>query len=130
MSKALQPELQLDDAVPRGTPSDQPNIEFLVKLLDGRDWLLSLQISDEIFGQTNVRWRERRIRDLAAMSKGRIAGGQKGYKLVLQMTAEEYGHYRNWMVSQANKMKQRVIESDQVFYGRKPVTIEPLIERR
>jgi hypothetical protein len=66
----------------------------------------------------NKRW----LRALANASRGRVAGGQLGYKLIKQMTAEEYAHWRNWMKSQSDEMLSRIIEGDRQFFGAmKPV---------
>lgn len=99
---------------------DDPNIDFLVQLLQGRDWLTARQIIADVCTRTAVTWCDRKVRALARASRGRIAGGQKGYKLVSEMTSEEYQHYRNWMLSQSDEMKQRVLDSDKIFYPRKP----------
>lgn len=106
--------------LPEIAPND-PNIDFLVQLLTGKDWLTAAAVITATEHVTGTRWCDRKVRALAKASKGRIAGGQKGYKLVMEMTAEEYQHYRNWMLSQSDEMKQRVIDSDKIFYARKPV---------
>jgi hypothetical protein len=64
---------------------------------------------------------KRRLRDCANASEGAIAGGQKGYKLIERMTVEEYNHFRNWMSHQAEAMTRRIIQSDKLFYSRKPI---------
>jgi len=105
-----------------------PNIEWLVGVLAGRDWLLAkeiLKLASKEVTDHHKRW----LRRLADKSKGRIGGGQKGYKLITQMTAGEYQHWRNWMNHQADDMKRRIIEADRVFYARVsvvPSTASPL----
>lgn len=64
---------------------------------------------------------KRLLRRMADCSGGRIAGGQKGYKLVAEMTLEEYQHARNAMLSQARELQRRVLEMDKEFYRRHPV---------
>lgn len=98
-----------------------PNVAYLIGVLQGRDWTRASEIIQIVVAQTTVEWHDRKVRELAAMSKGQIAGGQKGYKLVTLMTHEEYQHWRNWMSSQANEMTGRVLAADKVFYARKPV---------
>lgn len=116
--ETTQPELTFaKPAVPDVTPDDG-NIDYLVRLLDKQDWVKSSDIVARVLQQTNVRWCDRKVRALAKASGGRIAGGQKGYKLVTDMTHDEYNHYRNWMLSQCDEMKRRVLESDKLFYRR------------
>lgn len=96
------------------------NVEFLVELLRGQDWLTSCELCQKLqwnFTESN----RRRFRSIADASGGRIAGGQRGYKLVREMTGEEYQHFRNWMKSQADHMTARIIEADHIFYSRQPV---------
>jgi hypothetical protein len=62
----------------------------------------------------------RRIRLVADASAGRIAGGQRGYKLVASMDREEFDRARNFLLSQAREMQRRVLEMDKVFYRRQP----------
>jgi hypothetical protein len=50
----------------------------------------------------------RLLREAAAESKGQVAGGQKGYKLTIELTDEEFHHACNWMNSQAAEMTARV----------------------
>jgi hypothetical protein len=99
---------------------DDPNIAFLEKLLAGRDWLTAGDIITEVFQSTQVRWPDRKVRALAAASKGRIAGGQRGYKLTRSMTRDEFQHVVNWMRSQTREMEARVIAMENVFYAEKP----------
>lgn len=99
---------------------NHPHIAWLVAYLHGRDWTKATAIlaaAERPVNEGGRRW----VRRLADKSRGRIAGGQEGYKLVLQMTAEEYHHWRNWMKSQADKMTARILEGDRVFYRRQPV---------
>lgn len=108
-------------AIPKVDPKDA-NVTYLVKLLDGRDWILAAQILEEMqkpATEGNKRW----LRALADASCGRIAGGQKGYRLVKDMTQAEYNSWRNAMNHQADEMKRRVIEADKVFYARVPVEV-------
>lgn len=65
----------------------------------------------------------RKVRLLADASGGRVAGGQRGYKLVERMEATEFQHTRNWLLSQAREMTRRVLEMDRVFYRRQPAAL-------
>ena len=91
-----------------------------MRYLRDRDWTLSAQILGDL-GRASTDTHTRWIRALAKASEGRIAGGQKGYKLVMNMTLDEYQHWRNWMKSQADEMTARILEADKVWYSRQPV---------
>ncbi len=110
-----QPELQIFKVSP-----EDKNVEWFVGFLAGRDWITSTQILKEA-GMADTEANRRALRSFAEASKGRVAGGQKGYKLVREMTKEEYDHFRNWFLSQARSMEQRVIDADKVFYSRQAV---------
>lgn len=117
----LQPEPA--PAIPHVREND-PNVEFLCRLIEGRDWITSALILEEMerpVTESNKRW----LRALADASGGRVAGGQKGYKLTRQMTRAEYDHWRNWMNHQADEMKRRVLAADHVWFARVPVEAMP-----
>jgi hypothetical protein len=101
------------------------NVQALIELLRGHDWLTSRQLAAQIgWSDETPREREdngRKLRAIAAASNGRIAGGQRGYKLVSEMTGDEFHHFRNWMKSQADTMTARIVEADRVFYSRQAV---------
>lgn len=101
--------------------TEKENVEFLVNLLEGRDWVMARELIQEINELTGRKVTDRCVRGWAEMSEGRIGSGQRGYKLIRAMTSEEYNHYRNWMTHQADRMRSRIIKSDRVFYGRKPI---------
>lgn len=107
---------QLELGAPAETPTPD-EVEEFVHLLRGRDWRLAVDVLHALGHPVNDAAR-RRLRKLAEHSGGRIAGGQQGYKLVEEMTAEEFGHFERWMASQENKMKARRVEAQRVFYGR------------
>jgi len=92
-------------------------VEWLVSFLKGRDWMTAREILTEIGKPVTVD-AKRRLRSLANRSKGRIAGGQDGYKLVVEMTADEFGHFESWMASQVTEMQRRRVEAGKVFHAR------------
>ena len=98
-----------------------PNVAYLIAVLQDRDWTTAREIIEIVKRQTEVVWHDRKVRELASQSKGAVAGGQRGYKLIGLMTVEEYNHWRNWMTSQAAEMTSRVLQADKVFYRRKAV---------
>ena len=102
---------------------DNANVTMLVGLLTDRtDWITSAQLLLEL-GKPVTDNTKRWVRALADASRGRIAGGQKGYKLVRAMTNTEYQHWRNWMTHQSDEMKRRVIEADRVFFAHNQVKV-------
>lgn len=117
-----QPDLKLFPGE-RPLREPDPNIAYLVAILQGRDWTTAKEIIELVFSATQVRWHDRKVRELAAASRGVVIGGQRGYKLQEMATSEEYNHWRNWMSSQADEMKRRVIEADRIFYARKTVKV-------
>ena len=96
------------------------NFSFMIELLKGTGWRTAADLLKAIGAPDNDTNR-RSLRALAEASGGLIAGGQQGYKLVEEMTAEEYNRYRNWMKSQADRMTGRILASDKVFYRRQPI---------
>lgn len=121
MKALVQPELPVRSEAPLfEIREDHPNIEWLIELLDGRDWTPVdeiLKAAQKPISEYNKRW----VRKLAQRSKGRVGGGQNGYKLIRQMTSEEYQRWRNWMKSQADEMTARILQADKVFYRRQAV---------
>ncbi len=119
---ARQPDLLLSDDSPLFEIKEgHPAIEWLVGQLEGGEWLHAqalLEAAGRPVNEHGRRW----VRRLADKSRGRVAGGQLGYKLIRKMTHEEYQHWRNWMASQADHMKRRVIEADRIWYARPSVT--------
>lgn len=110
-----QPTLPLFSSAPEGADA-----EWFVAFLTGREWLTAAEILRELgmsATENNKRW----LRKLADKSEGRIAGHQKGYKLVRSMTGDEYQWWRNeWLKANASTL-DRIRKSDRVFYGRQEV---------
>lgn len=111
----FQTALKLGDIDPKKIKFD-----FMIELLKGQDWRTAADLLKAI-GCNDSESARRSLRNVAQASEGQIAGGQLGYKLVSEMTQEEYNHWRNWMKSQADEMTARVLASDKVFYRRRPV---------
>ena len=110
-----QSELQIFKA-----PTEDKNVEWFVNFLAGRDWITAGELLKEA-GMPDTDSNRRALRAFAEASKGRVAGGQKGYKLVAEMKKVEFDHYRNWMLSQARSMEQRVVDADRIFFSRQAV---------
>jgi len=91
-------------------------VKWFLDLLGDGDWKTADEILQSVEQPVNDSTK-RRLRQLAAGSAGRIAGGQKGYKLVVHMTADEYGHFEGWMSSQEREMKRRRLDAHKVFHS-------------
>lgn len=115
MNATDQPALPLFAAVPEGADA-----EWLVTLLADRDWTTARELL-VLLGLPVTENHKRWLRKLADESKGRIAGHQRGYKLVREMTGEEYQHWRNEWLKAITATQHRITEADGVFYGRKAV---------
>jgi hypothetical protein len=89
----------------------------LLDVLDDGGWKTAVEICTAL-GLEPTDNHRRKVRLLADASGGRVAGGQRGYKLVGRMEAAEFQHTRNWLISQAREMQRRVLEMDRVFYSR------------
>ena len=61
---------------------------------------------------------ERKIRQLAELSDGRIITGNKGYKLIGNATIEEIGECTGRLKSQARQMLRRAIRIERRFHKR------------
>lgn len=98
---------------PPAPPSDdQRDLINLLSFLRMRaDWVRAKEIS------VLKGWDERRIRDLANLSKGEIISGQRGYLYTRSATKEEFDHFQNWMLSQAKQMIRRTIDAKKIFYA-------------
>lgn len=114
-------EIELAPTVPLfAVKAGHPNVELLVKLLHGQDWQTATQVLTA-WSQTASDHNKRWVRALANASGGRVAGGQRGYKLIAEMTQAEYSHWRAWMTHQADEMRRRVIKADRVWFARKAI---------
>ena len=113
MTTAIQQELYLKEP-------DAEQVLWLLDRVKGRGWIRAaeiLRLSDIPDTENNRRW----LRSLANASAGRVAGGDKGYKLTSELTAEEFEHWRNRMRHQTEEMTHRINEAEKVYYGSHPV---------
>lgn len=107
-----QPELGLFASAP-----GSEGLGRVLLLLDGRGWVLAADLL-RLLELPVTESSKRKLREIANQSGGEIASGQGGYKLVRDMTHDEYHHFRNWMKRQADEMTARILRSDRVFFGR------------
>lgn len=94
--------------------TDAIGVEHLVGFLRGRDWINAKGISAE------TGWDDRKIRALASESD-EIGSGNGGYKLLVEMTADEYHAYRSRILNQTEVMRDRIRRNDRIFYARRPL---------
>jgi len=108
---------QLDLIPPPGPQISLREIDEVVRLLRGVDWITAGDLLIAM-GLPVTETTKRRLRAIASESHGRIAGGQRGYKLVEEMTAEEFGHFDRWMAHQEAEMQRRRLEASRVFHAK------------
>lgn len=116
----MKPSPQMDLFASAATPSEH-EVEWLVGQLRGRKWQLAedlLRNQGIAADDPTIEDRKRRLRKLASSSGGRIVGGQGGYCLTVELTAEEFGQFDRRMANQEAEMQRRRIEAQRVFYGR------------
>lgn len=93
---------------------DDASVAWLEHFLrEHREWITAGQISPLV--EKDERW----IRAVAESSSW-IISGQKGYKHIEHATAEEIGHFVNWMESQGKKMigrAERVKRNAHAVFG-------------
>ena len=101
---------------PNPTPAiDERDLSWLIDWLADRDWTHGAEILRS-HGLPVAESTLRTVRTWASSSGGRIASGQKGYKLTKAMTKEEFDLFHNTMASQAREMLKRAEETRRIFY--------------
>lgn len=88
------------------------DLEWMLGELRGKGW----RHAADLGAATEAT--KRRLRAIAKASKGEIISGQLGYRLTREASQPEYLHARDWMNSQADEMKSRVVEIDLVWHRR------------
>ena len=110
------------DLFPDRERDPQADVEWFVKFLAERDWMFAREVLAAV-GQPPTEDAKRWVRGLADRSGGRVASGQRGYRLTLRMTSQEFHTARNTLAHQATELQRRVLEMDKVFYTRPPVAV-------
>lgn len=100
--------LPLFDYRPPVTSSD---VAPLLAYLSGKGWVKARSMAD--------RWSDRQLRELAHASQGQIIGGNRGYRLTLEASAEELNEATGRLRSQIRDMGQRVLEIERVYHQRR-----------
>jgi hypothetical protein len=97
-------------------PATNKNVEWFVGWLAGRDWTTANLVCAEL-GLAPTENNKRLIRRLADASNGRVIGHQRGYKLVRDMTKEEFQWWENETLKSKRALEAKVISARGVFYG-------------
>ena len=92
----------------------------LVQLLRGMGWRTARQLTP-LLDLPNTETGRRAVRDMADASQGHVAGGNDGYRLVTEMTEDEYHHALARMRKMGREILQRAAEMEAV---RKVVPIQ------
>jgi hypothetical protein len=79
-------------------------VDRLLELLGDGQWLKAGQIA-KVTG-----WNDRKVRELADFSGGRVISGDQGYKMTRFASVEEIDHAEARLLSQARKMTERATE--------------------
>ena len=110
-------ELNLFAAPPTVVAPTAFEVAWFVDVLRGRDWITAEDLLTEL-NQPVVESLKRRLRALAEASEGRVSSGDEGYKLTVEMTAEEFGKFDRRLANQEAKMKARRVAAHIVFHRR------------
>lgn len=83
----------------------------LVQALDRRGWVAARLLMSELDVDA------RALREAAHRSDGRILGNQRGYILTTQATLDEVHAVTRRLLSQSNRMRDRVRQIERVRHG-------------
>jgi hypothetical protein len=104
--------VQLDLLPPKAPAVSQMDLGWMLDALRGKGWLHASDLG------ADTEAAKRKIRAIARASKGEIISGQQGYHLTREAKQADYLHGRDWLCSQADEMRARVIEIDRVWHNR------------
>lgn len=104
--------IQLDLLKPGPPPVSAMDLAWMLGELRGQGWRTTADLGAETESA------KRKLRAIAKASRGEIISGQLGYRLTREACQDEYLQARDWMNSQADEMKQRVIEIDRAWHNR------------
>lgn len=98
-------------------PHADPDVDRLIRWLEGRGWTKASQIQSAL-GAT---FSERRIRDIANASEGQIISwpGSPGYRITREATPDERDKAINNLRSQADNMTRRALQISRTHRGTK-----------
>lgn len=98
-----------------GNRDRRPQVEMLIPrfiaALDSRGWVGAKALAHELGVDA------RALREAAHLSDGRILGNQRGYCLTTQATLEEVHQVTRRLLSQSNRMRDRVRQIERVRHA-------------
>lgn len=106
-----EPNLFASHGNPRRRPSGASILPAMLRALDNRGWVGASVLAREL--DTDVRT----LRAAAASSAGQILGGQRGYLLTRQASLREVARCTARLLSQSNRMRERVAAIERVRHG-------------
>ena len=89
---------------------EDPRVDDLISFLRDRSWMTRKQLSQ------SFDWNDREIRSIVEASQGEILSGQKGYKLTIQATREEFEESCGQLRSQINTNTNRLLNQQRIFH--------------
>lgn len=92
------------------TPREDIRVNKLISFLRDRDWMTRKQLTQ------TFDWNDREIRSIVEASAGEIISGQKGYKLTMQATKEEFEDSCRQLRSQIRTNTSRLIDQERIFH--------------
>jgi len=104
------------------TPKTDPKVSQLLRFLRNRDWLTRKQLEQAL------KWDHRTIRSVVEASEGQILSGQKGYKLTVQSTREEFEESCGQLRSQIKTNTTRLHNQQRIFHQGVPTTENELFK--
>ena len=90
---------------------NDPRIDQLILFLKDRGWLSRKQIADAL------RWSIRDVSAVVQASEGEILATQKGFKLTIQSTHEEWQESDNSLGGQITNNTLRRANQSKIFHG-------------
>lgn len=106
--------MQPDLFQPEPTKATPYEISHLLRLLDAKGWQTAAQVCGWA-AYDGLDWTDRKIRQIANASAGRVISGQRGYKLTSQASEEEVHHAAAWLRHQSSEMTHRANEIDRAY---------------
>lgn len=99
-----------------------PRIAELIDFLRDRGWLTRKQLGEYL------KWDDRLIRSIVEASEGQILSGQKGYKLTVQSTREEFECSCSQLSSQIKANTHRLNSQRKIFHRGVPTKQEDIFK--
>ena len=88
-------------------------IAHTIDALRGSGWMRASELSYLLI------FSDRKIRAIAHASRGQILGGNRGYRLTLEASAEEVNEATGRLRAQREQEQQRILDIERVYHARK-----------